>query len=163
MSIRAIDWAFKQVILRNPTTKLILIKLADNANDEGLCWPSFDYLAYHCHIKRKNIPRHIKKLEALGLLKVQRRQRDGVNLPNCYALSLPVDKPVDKGRGGVSSGRGLVSSTGPRGVSSAGHLEPSVNLRGNRWEISDDALTIFKATINKIPKHSGGRRNERPT
>ncbi|ECG5516286.1 helix-turn-helix domain-containing protein, partial [Salmonella enterica subsp. enterica] len=29
----------------NPLRKLVLIKLADNANDEGECWPSYQHIA----------------------------------------------------------------------------------------------------------------------
>lgn len=86
MSIRAIAWAFEQDV--PPTSKLVLLKLADNANDEGWCWPAQSTLARHTSLTRETVNRHISKLEAAGLLAVKRRTQEGVNLPNYYRLNL---------------------------------------------------------------------------
>ena len=34
----------------NPLRKLVLIKLADNANDNGECWPSYQHVADQCEL-----------------------------------------------------------------------------------------------------------------
>jgi len=34
----------------NPTRKLVLLKLADNANDKGECFPSYQHIADHCEV-----------------------------------------------------------------------------------------------------------------
>ena len=39
MSGKVVGWAMEQ-ITGSPTAKLVLIKLADNANEHGICWPS---------------------------------------------------------------------------------------------------------------------------
>jgi hypothetical protein len=36
----------------NPIRKLVLIKLADNANDSGECWPSYKHIADHCECSK---------------------------------------------------------------------------------------------------------------
>ena len=54
MSIRTLDWAFKQKC-KSPAQKLVLIKLADNANDDGKCWPSQRYVAEHCEMSRQTV------------------------------------------------------------------------------------------------------------
>ena len=36
----------------NPVRKLVLIKLADNANDNGECWPSYQHIADRCEPPR---------------------------------------------------------------------------------------------------------------
>lgn len=85
MSIRSILWALEQRVGSSPR-KLVLIKLADNANDDGSCWPSMAYLAAHCEMTRKSIHTHIKALERDGFVEVERRSQDGVSLPNRYRL-----------------------------------------------------------------------------
>lgn len=73
------------------TEKLVLLKLADNANDEGLCWPGMGYLSKHTELGLSTIKRSIKSLEEKGLLKVARRKDESgsKNLPNVYRLTLP--------------------------------------------------------------------------
>ena len=36
----------------NSLRKLVLIKLADNANDKGECWPSYQHIADQCECSR---------------------------------------------------------------------------------------------------------------
>jgi len=87
MSIRLIDWAFNQNC-KSPAQKLVLIKLADNANDEGKCWPSLSHISKHCQIDRAGISRHCKELASQGLIEIVPRFKDGVQLPNVYRLKI---------------------------------------------------------------------------
>lgn len=50
------------------TQKLVLLALADWANDEGLCWPSLDKLCTKSSLGRRTIQMAIKDLCAAGLL-----------------------------------------------------------------------------------------------
>lgn len=71
------------------STKLVLLKLADNANDDGLCWPSYQNIADHCEMDRRTAMRHIKKLEDMGFIRVEwRKDNDGQNRTNVYHLTL---------------------------------------------------------------------------
>lgn len=38
----------------NPARKLVLLKLADNANDDGVCFPSYKNIAEHCEMSRQS-------------------------------------------------------------------------------------------------------------
>jgi len=87
MSIRAIVWAFDQKV-HNTSAKLVLLKLADNANDEGKCWPSLYHLAEHCEMNREQISKYCKMLSELGFIKIIHRTKEGVSLPNVYHLNL---------------------------------------------------------------------------
>jgi biotin operon repressor len=102
MSIRAIFWAF-ETECPTPSCKLVLLKLADNANDDGECFPSRPYLARHTGLSESSVRGCIKKLAESGLLAIIPRQRDGVNLPNVYRLHLPAEFC----RGGSKSDRGV--------------------------------------------------------
>ncbi|MFS1524472.1 helix-turn-helix domain-containing protein, partial [Microbulbifer sp. 2304DJ12-6] len=43
-----------KVKVGNPLRKLVLLKLADNANDQGECWPSYQHVADQCEISRRS-------------------------------------------------------------------------------------------------------------
>lgn len=72
----------------NPLRKLVLIKLADNANDKGECWPSYQHIADQCEISRSTVRKHIKDLSDSGLLKIQHRAGVKGNSSNLYHLTL---------------------------------------------------------------------------
>lgn len=75
----------------NPLRKLVLIKLADNANDSGECWPSYQHIADHCECSKSAVKEHISALIKLGFMK--KENRIGVNngkgnTSNVYYLNL---------------------------------------------------------------------------
>jgi len=72
----------------NPLRKLVLIKLADNANDIGECWPSYQHIADQCEIDRSTVRRHIKHLEEQRLLRIENRDGPKGNSSNLYFLTL---------------------------------------------------------------------------
>ncbi|MFJ2713019.1 helix-turn-helix domain-containing protein [Pseudomonas sp. NPDC087346] len=72
----------------NPLRKLVLIKLADNANDQGECWPSYQHIADQCEIDRSTVRRHIKNLNEQGLLRIENREGPKGNSSNLYYLTL---------------------------------------------------------------------------
>lgn len=54
--------------------KAVLISLADNANDEGVCWPSIARIAERTCLSERAVQGAIKALTAAGYLVVQPRQ-----------------------------------------------------------------------------------------
>ncbi|EIW8629047.1 TPA: helix-turn-helix domain-containing protein [Klebsiella quasipneumoniae] len=79
----------------NPIRKLVLIKLADNANDSGECWPSYKHIADHCECSKSAVRDHIDALISMGLL--VKENRPGVkngkgNASNLYCMKL--DNPM---------------------------------------------------------------------
>lgn len=50
------------------TQKLVLLALADWANDEGLCWPSIDRVCVKSSLTRRTVQIAIKDLSEMGLL-----------------------------------------------------------------------------------------------
>ncbi|EBD6538436.1 helix-turn-helix domain-containing protein [Salmonella enterica] len=75
----------------NPIRKLVLIKLADNANDNGECWPSYQHIADHCECSRSAVRTHIDALIGMGVLTKENRM--GINngkgnTSNVYYLNL---------------------------------------------------------------------------
>ncbi|EPK6501872.1 helix-turn-helix domain-containing protein [Klebsiella aerogenes] len=72
----------------NPLRKLVLIKLADNANDKGECWPSHDHIANECEISRRSVISHIQALCDMGLLAKIKRRGQKINTSSLYRLTL---------------------------------------------------------------------------
>lgn len=52
-----------------PGPKVVLISLADQANDEGVCWPAIPQIAKRCGINDRSVSRHVSKLEQMGVIK----------------------------------------------------------------------------------------------
>lgn len=75
----------------NPARKLVLLKLADNANDDGICFPSYQYIADKCEMTRRSAISHIEYLIKMGLVsKKERKNKDG-SISNLYFLHLEQD------------------------------------------------------------------------
>ena len=65
-------WAFEQDV--DPNAKLVLLAIANRSNHEtGLCFPGQQLLGRECSMSERTIRRHLKTLEAAGL--VRRRPR----------------------------------------------------------------------------------------
>ncbi|WNF47370.1 helix-turn-helix domain-containing protein [Pseudomonas sp. SG20056] len=87
MSIKAMNWAWEQPL--PPVPKLILMALADNADDHGYCWPKMKTIAAKCSTSERTIQRTIKTLLTAGMLKKDARfDANGRQVSNGYTLVL---------------------------------------------------------------------------
>ena len=90
-------WAWS--IALPPTSKLVLMALADIADDLGACWPSHPTLAAKCSLTDRTLRRVLCLLQAQKLVFIQPRfKTDGSRTSNRYQLA--VDTPPDKMSGG---------------------------------------------------------------
>ena len=90
MSIAAMNWAWRQQLA--PTAKLVLMSLADAADDHGVCWPSVPTVARKCCVSSRTVRRIMQKLIACELLSAEPRYRpDGSCSSNRYRLQLGGD------------------------------------------------------------------------
>lgn len=71
MSWQATSWALNQKV-GNPARKLLLLAIAEYADEYGVCWPSQSRLARHTEASLDTVQRQTKKLVADGLLRVER-------------------------------------------------------------------------------------------
>ncbi|EPA5504001.1 helix-turn-helix domain-containing protein [Escherichia coli] len=90
----------------NPLRKLVLIKLADNANDNGECWPSYQHVADQCEVSRSTVKSHIRALEEMGLLKREFRRKGELNQSNVFYLTLDNAQQIQPESGGAGAARG---------------------------------------------------------
>ena len=87
MSIAAMNWAWRQQL--TPTAKLVLMSLADAADDHGVCWPSVPTVARKCCVSSRTVRRIMQTLIACDLLSAEPRYRpDGSCSSNRYRLQL---------------------------------------------------------------------------
>lgn len=68
-----------------PVGKLVLLKLADNASDDGVGWPSVGTICRETGASRSTVQKWVGEFEAAGWL--TRKQREDAS--NIYALTLP--------------------------------------------------------------------------
>ena len=89
MSIECLNQALKTKGL-TPTKKLVLVILANYADERGTCYPSYKHIAKMIGLgTTKTIQNAIKEFEELGYLKIEHRKLDnGGYTSNRYHLSL---------------------------------------------------------------------------
>ena len=90
MSIMAMTWAWGLTDLDQSQT-LVLLALADAANDEGMCWPSQAEIGRKARLKDRAVRNQIRSLEAAGLLSVSRRATPQGRKTNVYRLNIGCD------------------------------------------------------------------------
>ena len=115
----------------NPARKLVLLKLADNANDDGICFPSYQYIADKCEMSKRSAISHIDDLIKMGFVtKKARKNKDGSSA-NLYLLHLE--------QGSEKSAPGGEKSAPGGSENSAPITSHSFNLSDNR--VSDDEIS----------------------
>lgn len=98
MSIRALDWAWRQECA-NPQEKLVLLALADHAGHEGTCYPATGSIGVKCQMSAQSVRRHLTALESRGVIEKieRRRRRDGTLSVWMYGLRLDQSSPAASG------------------------------------------------------------------
>lgn len=91
MSFNAMAWAAKRPC-KNSLTKLVLLMLANYADEHNRTWPSYKHLAKLCECNERSVMRAVKSLEEDGALDIWPRFTDaGRQTSNLFKLH------VDKG------------------------------------------------------------------
>lgn len=143
MSFQAMTWATEQDLKH--TEKIVLIMLANRCNhDTGRCDPSHKRLANECGMSLSTLKRCIDKLEQAGLLTVEKRELNGVQLPNQYHLHLGVGShrtyPAQTDtQGGSDLGGGVGSQRAD------GWVQSDLQTSNNNQEVKPGSITIADA------------------
>src|SRR5689334_3155922 len=75
---------------------LVLVKIADNVNDDGYGWAGNTYLAENCHLTERQIQRLVDELQDSGELYV--RPGNGRGQKNATLITVGLDHPTIKSR-----------------------------------------------------------------
>lgn len=87
MSVKALTWAFEQPISGND--KVVLLSLADHANDYGECWPSIKRLSQRARVSVRTVQRCLAELETAKLIvRETRNDPNGRSTSNMYLLCM---------------------------------------------------------------------------
>jgi hypothetical protein len=135
VSVEAITWAFKQDV-RTPGAKLVLIALANCADEAGLCFPGQKYLSKHTSQGVRTVRRHLDYLEMKGWIeRRERRRQDGTRTSDLFVLNMFPSKrpnlPVDEHQAAkidTSSGQ-IIQGQRPNWPDNYTSEEPSVEPR----------------------------------
>jgi len=93
MSHKATNWAIQQRGI-DPAAKILLWHLADCHNSHtGRCDPSQERLAHECEMSRSTVNRHMKNLEAVGLIRRVKRYDDEKKKRSTTFYELALDRP----------------------------------------------------------------------
>jgi hypothetical protein len=95
MSFQAMAWAVKQDT-KSPVSKLVLLMVANYADEKGEAYPSQDHLAKLCQCTRVSVNKHIKELERSNYLSI-RKTKNGMFGYNTYTLNIDYVKNIDNG------------------------------------------------------------------
>lgn len=109
----------------SPIRKMVLLKLADQANDNGECYPSYETIANACELSRRSVITHIKWLEENGYLWIEHRYNHEAkkNFSNMYHLTLSKgsnDRKNIVSGAGFSLGGGEGAALGSEGAALGG-------------------------------------------
>jgi biotin operon repressor len=137
----------------NPLRKLVLIKLADNANDSGECWPSHQHIADMCEISKRSVINHISALEEMGLLKIEARIRNNEKQSNVYHLRLESSSAGDAPGSAGDSLPGSAGAAHRTSHSSEPVNEPSpIAPKGDDDEVSFSKIVdMYHECLDSLP------------
>ena len=76
-----------------PTETLLLLALADYADERGRCWPSKETLSRRSRVSKRTVDKYIKRLSESGWLWIEEH---GGRKSNCYTLN--TEKIYQEGR-----------------------------------------------------------------
>jgi hypothetical protein len=110
MSIRAMNWVWSLKL--RPLPKLILLALADAADNAGVCWPSIPTISGLTEVSDRTVQRQIEYFRSMGLLVTEPRfRKDGSRTSNRYRLNLDSrGDAMSPGPGGGDTGGGQLTS-----------------------------------------------------
>lgn len=110
--------------------RLVLLALADSANDEGTCWPSMETIARKCRISRRYVVTIIKTLVKTGAISRQYRYKDGLRTSNFYKVNTTLSEQAFTTVSEQSITK-VVNNSSLRVVNNSSH-KPSFNRKVNR-------------------------------
>ncbi len=87
MAVRVMHWVWEHAAEVQGNDLLVLLALADWANDDGICWPSIPRLATKARVSVRTAQYIVQRLEARGYVSIERG--GGRRHPNHYRVHPP--------------------------------------------------------------------------
>jgi len=157
----AIDWAWKQ----NTTAKekLVLVYLADKANDEFVCWPAAVKIMADCGLSRASLFRALKGLKMAKL--IARRGRNFVIKYHCETIPKVSNRDLKS----HSDTQSLIVIPEKSQPETQNHKDPTSNPHRTKkrardgkgktklpddFQITPEMRDWFRETFGEIPRHA---------
>ncbi|EPF7752844.1 helix-turn-helix domain-containing protein [Vibrio parahaemolyticus] len=127
------------------TQKIILLCIADYANDEGVAWPGKSAIAKKCRVSPTTVKNQIKKLSEMGVISVRRRKEENSKIhdTNVYWINLKAIVNLGDTSGNddprANSDLGQLTSEGRATADPKPSLDPSNNNRSPLNPPKDDS------------------------
>lgn len=139
MSIALMTKAWKTAL--PASRKLVLLALSDNANEEGMCWPSIHTIASKCSLTERAVYECLHDLEAGGYLKRNNRSgRSTIYLLNLPEPGSPLNQIQETPEPGSPPPLNHVQETPEPGspiIAKYPEIEPSLNQKSGKEAIPD--------------------------
>ena len=88
MSVQAISWALENDLGQNYAAKVLLMALANYADDEGTCFPGREKISAETGLSKRTLTRQVNLLVDMGLIVVERRYNGNIRTSDRYILDL---------------------------------------------------------------------------
>lgn len=131
-----------------PALKLVAIILADHADADGVCWPSYRRIAQQGNMSERNVARHVRELVELGIVTKLRtgtivKQGDkSIRISNAYRMNAHV----------LEARKSTKLSTGDLGIN-----VDSVYLEHDKNDTSRWTPVSTKPSVNQKSNHKRRR------
>jgi len=154
MSVAAMAWAWGVDV--RPGLKLVLLALADHADNRGRCWPGIDGVALKTGMSTRQVKRCVSELSGNGLINISRRGGTGAGR-NTSVYDLLMQSPIvtPSGLSDTMSPSGLSDTMSPSGLSDTMSPRGKVTFEGGLSDICDMCSKeepSIEPSINKPPK-----------
>lgn len=137
MSIQAVSWVLKHERQTAGVERLVLLALANYADEAGMAWPSVKRLAGECNCSERAVQYALAQLVEKGLVSRSLRGATDPRIPvpqrpNMYRLT-PPENSAPLGFTGCNLTRDPVQSAASPGaeVAPKTSIEPSVTVSGS--------------------------------
>jgi len=161
MSVAATQWAWQQAL--KPVAKLVLLALADRANDSGVCWPSVPRLVSDVGADRKTILAAIKLFETEALVRVARSPGGG----NRYYLLIDQRVQQTGSENGTSTDFGTGTENGTSPVPKTGlpstEYGTSTSTENGTLNLKDESNNNLPFNLPGLPDKSGSKKSDLKT
>lgn len=157
MSVKALTWAFGCPISGNE--KVVLLALADHADDDGVCWPSIRRIAEKGYISERSVQRILPKLVELGFVHMQDQiSASGRTTARKYTLRVDESSKSLSEGDKLSGGDTVVTGEGDTVVTL--YNEPSERTINNKPPISPLLEEEFEKFWAAYPQRPGNPRSK---
>ena len=143
MSFQVMSWAVEREC-PTPTSKLILILLANYADEHNSCFPSRERISKLSNCDERTVRRSLKQLQDLGLIRIESRHTtEGRQTSNRYFICL--DNVSSRNESGVTDLYGGGDKFDPL----EGGIMPPYTIR--RTSHKEPILETVRAVVGNLP------------